>query len=109
MEMLDGLKQGGFLVLDGDEPLLDRFQQEQTVSIGFNKQNKEAIATFQPKADGFTFSFLNEQNWYLPLLGEHNVKNAAYAIWIARQVGLATETIKERLAHVTITGMRLRK
>ncbi|MED4127387.1 UDP-N-acetylmuramoyl-tripeptide--D-alanyl-D-alanine ligase [Shouchella miscanthi] len=109
MEMLDGLKQGGFLILDGDEPLLDRFQQEQTVSIGFNKQNKEAIATFQPKADGFTFSFLNEQNWYLPLLGEHNVKNAAYAIWIARQVGLATETIKERLAHVTITGMRLEK
>ncbi|KQL58153.1 MULTISPECIES: UDP-N-acetylmuramoyl-tripeptide--D-alanyl-D-alanine ligase [Bacillaceae] len=109
MEMLDGLKQDGFLVLDGDEPLLNGFQQEKTVSIGFNHQNKEAIATFQPKADGFTFSFLDEKDWYLPLLGEHNVKNAAYGIWIARQVGFAPETIKERLANVTITGMRLEK
>ncbi|MBG9784229.1 UDP-N-acetylmuramoyl-tripeptide--D-alanyl-D-alanine ligase [Shouchella lehensis] len=109
MEMLDGLKQDGFLVLDGDEPLLNGFQQEKTVSIGFNHQNKEAIATFQPKEDGFTFSFLDEKDWYLPLLGEHNVKNAAYGIWIARQVGFAPETIKERLANVTITGMRLEK
>ncbi|WP_099301149.1 UDP-N-acetylmuramoyl-tripeptide--D-alanyl-D-alanine ligase [Bacillus sp. Marseille-P3800] len=109
MEMLDGLKPNGALVMDGDEPLLESFQQQETISIGFGAAATETISDVKQTNEGYTFSFLGESFWHLPLLGKHNVKNAAYGMWIAQRLGVPDSLIKARLAQTAITGMRLER
>ncbi|WP_100404567.1 UDP-N-acetylmuramoyl-tripeptide--D-alanyl-D-alanine ligase [Bacillus solitudinis] len=108
MEILAGLQINGNVYLDGDEPLLVPYYQNETIKIGFAKENEVVIEQIHATDEGFRFK-LEEEIYSLPLLGEHNVKNATYAIVLAKKLGLSYEQIQKGLSTISLSGMRLEK
>lgn len=109
MEITAGLIKEQWVLVDGDEPLLDSYSISEKKAIGFQLQASERITNLQPTEEGYTFHFLGYEHWSLPMLGKHNVKNVAYAIWIAQQLGIENDLINKRLSSLQVSGMRLEK
>jgi UDP-N-acetylmuramoyl-tripeptide--D-alanyl-D-alanine ligase len=110
LEICDGLSKNGTLLLDGDEPLLQKdIPFSNIVSIGWNKKCKEGPENVQMA--GLTgWSFHSRKSGYhftLPLLGRHNIKNAIFAIETARLLDIPEEDIAKGLQEVPATSMRL--
>lgn len=108
MEITDGLKAGGQMVFDGDEPLLSQLNQRQpSLACGFTEGNDIRITAVEETSAGLRFC-LNQENpcYEMPVLGDHNVKNAALAIAVARQLGVADVDIRQALQELAVTAMR---
>lgn len=107
MEITDGLKSDGVIIFDGDEPLLASLREQPSVACGYNEENDLHITSVELEGAGLRFTLNGESNVYtIPLLGEHNVKNATYAIAVARKLGLSEPEIVAGLSELSITGMR---
>lgn len=82
-ELLDFIQPGGVAVLNADDPFYSRWSQraadKQQLSFGFSAAADVRAQNIQTDLQGSTFlmSFRGQQ-WpvKLPLLGEHNVRNA---------------------------------
>ena len=61
------------------------------------------------KNDGIAFDINGEEHYELPILGIHNMKNAAIAIAIGHELGLDYETIQRNINNVQLTGMRMER
>ncbi|AZK49016.1 UDP-N-acetylmuramoyl-tripeptide--D-alanyl-D-alanine ligase [Paenibacillus lentus] len=118
MEILAGLKSGGLLVYDGDEPLLAEVLRESaasnpvhfnTTTFGLDPQNDDYPVELMYMDDSmvFTSSAGGDSQLHLPLLGQHNVINGLAAIAVARYFGVSEQAIKEGLSGVKLTGMRI--
>jgi len=115
LEILNGLKNGGCLVYNGDDPLLttklcnvQRNTSIETISFGqehFNDITSENIVT---NPDGSKFSVANDK-YYLPLLGGHNINNALATIAIALKMGFSSSEINEGFRNLKLPGMRMEK
>lgn len=121
LEILSGMKSGGLLVFNGDEPLLHEVLDEgdtlkpeklQTLTFGLKEGNdvyptlirySERKTTFASSQDPVP----NGQGFELYLPGEHNVVNALGAIAIARHYGVAEQAIASGLQQAEFTGMRI--
>lgn len=107
MEITDGLKPNGTMIFDGDEPLLAVLKERASIACGYKENNDLRITSVEPMGSGLCFSLNGEESVYeMPLLGEHNVKNATYAIALARTLGLSESEIAYGLRELAITGMR---
>ncbi|MDL4841267.1 UDP-N-acetylmuramoyl-tripeptide--D-alanyl-D-alanine ligase [Aquibacillus rhizosphaerae] len=105
-EIVAGLSNDGLLFIDGDEPLLDSFHKKNNViTIGFLNDNSRVIREYNMTASYTTFQ-LNDSDFRLNMLGKHNVKNASFAIEIAKQLDLPQEKINKSLLNIELTGMR---
>lgn len=111
LEIVDGLESGGTLIVDGDEPLLHRaFDRKQVISCGFNSNCTVQIHLLSSDEHAQTFQIENEETLFtMSMLGKHNVKNASYAIVLAKQLGISDENIQAGLNRVDLTGMRLER
>lgn len=121
LEILSGLKPGGLLVFNGDEPLLhevlgetDTLKPEElkTLTFGLKDENDvhPTMIQYSESKTAFTSSqdpAPKEQVFELYLPGEHNVVNALGAISIARHYGVAEQEIAEGLKQAEFTGMRI--
>ncbi|MBM7837555.1 UDP-N-acetylmuramoyl-tripeptide--D-alanyl-D-alanine ligase [Alkalihalobacillus xiaoxiensis] len=107
MEIVEGLIKEHWVLVDGDEPLLDAYIMPEKKSVGFGDQVSEPITDLQATESGYSFCFAGYDGWSLPMLGKHNVKNVAYAIWVAQQLGIDNEQINSRLQSLKVSGMRL--
>lgn len=108
LEITEGLTADGVLIIDGDEPLLRQEKEKmRTISCGWTKENDWFIHHIEEKNHGLSFQ-LNDTDgsYYIPYLGEHNVKNATYAIAVGNRLTIPAEQIKEGLAQLVLTGMR---
>lgn len=111
-EILDQTDPAGFVLLNGDDPLIlsqkDRYQGKvYTYSI----QQKADIYATDIRCDesGSYFNVhLNETSisCFMPLLGEHNISNVLPAIFIAYQYGVEPDVIKAQLKTLSISDMR---
>ncbi len=109
LEILDGMKQNGKIIVDGDEPLLSSIEKEfSVIRCGFNPGNDLLISNVKFENDHHYFH-VNENQFELSLLGRHNVKNACYAIALAMELAVPMEDIKEGLEKIELTGMRLER
>ncbi|WP_413380011.1 UDP-N-acetylmuramoyl-tripeptide--D-alanyl-D-alanine ligase [Alkalihalobacillus sp. 1P02AB] len=108
MEIVSGLTKGGNVYIDGDEELLKPYWNETTKAIGFNQGSTSQIEQVKMFNEGYTFVF-HQHQYSLPLLGKHNVKNAALCIALAQELGFDASQIQTGLSAVQITGMRLEK
>lgn len=111
MEIVHGLKDSGFLVVPGDEPLLvpllkDVSQKIHTFQLGEGKSELwgEIIKEEQHQTT-FTLSFL-KGNFTIPVSGSFNVKNALIAAYFGDAFGVPLEKIREALRDVVLTQNR---
>lgn len=118
LEIAEGLKPGGLLIYNGDEPLLAEIMLEpsfrapegmQTFRFGLNADNDDYPTGMMSHSGGMTFtSHLHEEHAFtLPLPGRHNVINGLAALAVARQFGVAEESIEVGLSTLKLTGMRI--
>ncbi|MCF6093601.1 UDP-N-acetylmuramoyl-tripeptide--D-alanyl-D-alanine ligase [Microaerobacter geothermalis] len=112
LEILDGLKSDGYLIIDGDEPLLTSKIGEiaaHVVRCGFDLQNDFAIFSYKLKGlRGMEFFIKGEGNSFTTnLIGKHHLKNLLYTIAVAKLFGLSSKEIKKGLQNPQMTKMRM--
>lgn len=110
-EISEGLVPNGILFYDGDEPLLQALITEQlnTKAFGMQATNDlyatDILAT--EAGSEFTVHGVIDEHVSISVLGEHQVKNALGAMLVAQHIGLTPAQIKQSLAQVTLTDMRM--
>lgn len=111
MEIRDGLKAQGKMIIDGDESLLASLQKNKhVITCGYGKQCDMQIKNVHGDEDGQNFQINNDYTSYnIKMLGNHNVKNALYAIAIAKELKVKEKDITTGLQRLQLTGMRLQR
>jgi UDP-N-acetylmuramate--alanine ligase len=113
----------GFAVLCLDHPevqaMVGRIEDRRLVTYGFSPQaDARAVnVRFSEGASHFDVVFTDRRkgteitlaDLSLPMPGEHNVQNALAAIVVARELGVAHETIRKGLAEFKGVGRRFTK
>lgn len=110
-EITAGLKERGILVIHGDEPLLTEKVTNSPFTIktfGSSRANDYFPVQIEQKSNGtyFTVNDENETEFFIPVLGKHNINNALSAIAIAEQFDVSVPKIKKGLEMIKLTGMR---
>lgn len=105
MEILEGLRPGGKILLNGDDPLLWSVRGRPIPAVYFGEQNEDCTVraenvtvddggiSFRVCADGKTFPM------QLALEGAHFVSDALAAVSVGLQMGVPMEKIAESLAE----------
>ena len=108
LEIKSGLRENGLLIADGDEPLLaGRADIYCSITDGnadyyaCNIKATEAGTSFDVKSGGVT-----EEGFFIPLFGDHTVKDALYAVAAGKLLNLPVETIKKGLRSYEAVGSR---
>ncbi|MFJ8237706.1 UDP-N-acetylmuramoyl-tripeptide--D-alanyl-D-alanine ligase [Ureibacillus sp. NPDC094379] len=113
-EIVNGLSADGILVYDGDEPLLQELvangpKSIQYLSFGFH--NNLALSAYDlstvDQGSRFYVKGLINGDFYIPVLGQHQVKNTLNAMLIANALGLTEDQIRKGLQQVSLTNMRM--
>lgn len=108
LEIINGLSEKGRLVIDGDEALLQSLDIKQEVlPCGFEKRSEETVLISDVKVKLNATSFTLENRAYeIPLTGAHHAKNAAFAIVLAKKLGVSEANIERGLARIHYSEMR---
>ncbi|SCC06096.1 UDP-N-acetylmuramoyl-tripeptide--D-alanyl-D-alanine ligase [Weissella bombi] len=111
MEIINGLKENGHLVFNGDEPLLnERVAQHATLnndSFGLNSTND--LFASEIDMTPLQASFITNQSsqrFTIPLTGKYNIANALAAITVGHLLKIEDEQIANALAAAPITENR---
>ncbi|MGY0692294.1 UDP-N-acetylmuramoyl-tripeptide--D-alanyl-D-alanine ligase [Virgibacillus sp. FSP13] len=107
LEIIQGLKQDGCLVIDGDEALLKSLDKKSNViSCGFQRNNDVIIKQATINQNETVFVLSDGHEYKIPLLGKHHAKNATYAITLASRLRIPKEVIIQALRTLALTSMR---
>lgn len=107
LEITHGLKNEGYLIIDGDEELLEhKSTGYNIINCGFNQTNDIIISEVIVQQTQTEFQLSTGANYSVPLLGEHHAKNASFGIAIGLQLGMKETEINEALQGLSVTGMR---
>jgi UDP-N-acetylmuramoyl-tripeptide--D-alanyl-D-alanine ligase len=118
VEIAAGMKPGGLLIYNGDEPLIAQVLAElatklpeglQRYTFGLQTDNDDYPTGIMNAQSGvaFTTKQSGEVALTMPLLGTHNVVNCLAALAVARHFGVAAEQIVAGLSRLKLTGMRI--
>ncbi|MEC1180277.1 UDP-N-acetylmuramoyl-tripeptide--D-alanyl-D-alanine ligase [Metasolibacillus meyeri] len=112
-EITQGLLEEGFLIYDGDEPLLCDLVAEdaytEAKAFGFSTAHDlfAAQITATEQGSSFTVEGMINGNFTIPILGKHQVKNTLAAMLVCKAMNLTGEQISEALAQIELTDMRM--
>lgn len=112
MEILLGMKEGGALVYNGEEPLLADAEKAaagrsvRTVRFGTPDSTGYCAQSIRSDASGISFQ-AGGNEYRIPLLGKHNVTNALASIAVADIAGITPERCRAGLGKLIATGMRM--
>lgn len=115
LEIAEGLCEGGFLLLNGDEPLLRKDFTDKKYNVLYlgteNKDSQDAFAyNVKVSENGTEFDLEFKGNTYASLkikpVGKQFVYNAAFAAVASILMGCGEETVREGLASYTPDGIR---
>lgn len=116
LEILSGLKEGGLLVYNGDDGLIESLLPEVDkpanllkYRFGTSQTNDLHLTGILQEEKGLRFTVNTdlEHSYYIPLIGRHNAVNALAAIAVSKYMGVSTPDILRGLRDVRITGMRM--
>lgn len=113
LEIINGLKNGGLIVYQGDEPLLSERIQEYSGNasirtFGRSEKNDLYPSEIHQNDNGSTFKVNgSKETFSLPVLGTHNVLNALAAMLTARFFGIPYEEMNEGFSGLKLTNMRM--
>lgn len=109
LEILTGLRPGGAIILNGDEPLLSGIEGACYVSM----KNRDAdvyidntVLTENGSAFDLTIKGEKVESIVIPALGEHNIMNAAMAYAVGLYAGMGEFEIRRGLKNYHTVGMR---
>lgn len=111
-EIIDGLKEGGTLIYDGDEPLLnERVMGKSINTITFGSHSDCTYVPVSIKQENevtyFTMNKYPDNEIHMPILGRHNVVNALAGIAVAEYFNVSLENIQKGLKQLKVSNMRL--
>ena len=112
-EIIQGLSDDGILFFDGDEPLLQSLVAKtpnlKTQSFGFTEGQDLIASNVQATAQGSSFHVEGEieGDFFISVLGEHQVKNTLNTMLVSKAMGLSDEKIRQALKQVVLTDMRM--
>jgi UDP-N-acetylmuramoyl-tripeptide--D-alanyl-D-alanine ligase len=112
-EILEGLNPEGLFLYCGDDPILNKTAEKINITqkistYGTGEANDYRCELNMVDDNGISFRLKSpyEQDYFLPMLGSHNMLNATGAIVVARYFDVPVDSIQEGLYHVEKTGMR---
>ncbi|GAE26622.1 UDP-N-acetylmuramoylalanyl-D-glutamyl-2,6-diaminopimelate-D-alanyl-D-alanine ligase [Halalkalibacter wakoensis JCM 9140] len=110
-EITTGLLEDGSLVIHGDEPLLTEKGGNapfRVVTFGSSTENDYYPVQIEQKSDGTYFKINGKEDteFFIPVLGKHNINNALSAVAIAQLFDVSIPNIKKGLEQIKLTGMR---
>ena len=114
LEILDGMKKGSPLILNGDNDKLSSVKNDDYKLIFFGIENENAdVRAFDIKENGsdtefFVKAYSKIQKVTIPTVGIHNVYDALAAYTVGLLLELPTEEIAKALENYTPSGMRQR-
>lgn len=114
LEILDGMKKGSPLILNGDNDKLSSVKNDDYKLIFFGIENENAdVRAFDIKENGsntefFVKAYSKIQKVTIPTVGIHNVYDALAAYAVGLLLELPTEEIAKALENYTPSGMRQR-
>lgn len=113
LEILCGLKKGGYLILNGDEPILSNIsgRSYHTVYVSLKRPNADFFAqNIRVELGGTRFDVVYKgvtyPDFYIPVSGRHNVWAALYAFAVATLQGISPEKIQKGLENFQTADMR---
>lgn len=112
-EIIKGLDEHGILFYDGDEPLLQNLVGKEpnlnVESFGFKQENSLVASNIVSTEKGSRFDVRGELNgeFFIPVLGKHQVKNALNAMLISKSLGLRDDQIHFGIEQAKLTDMRM--
>ena len=113
MEITTGLKDGGTLFLNGDEPLLQGHESDRYNVRYFGMKNEECdyfASNIRNTETGLIFDMRTPTSEYkdieINLAGSHNVYNAMVAFSVGLRMDMAEEAIREGLLSYRAAKMR---
>jgi UDP-N-acetylmuramoyl-tripeptide--D-alanyl-D-alanine ligase len=111
--ILQALKPGGTLIVNGDDPALLQSVSAfpgNCLTFGFQKTNDLWVSDAHTSWDGTRFTIEPAGlTTFIPLLGLHNAANAIAAVAVARCMGLTDAQIVASLAAASAPEMRLQR
>lgn len=114
LEIGEGLVDGGYLLLNGDEPLLEDHYCEryETIYVGYGDDCAYKISNVAVDESGTRFDLCIPRGDYifglhLNLVGKHFAYNAAFAAAAAHLMGIDADTIREGLESYVPSNMRM--
>ncbi len=113
LEILEGLRPDGLFVYCGDDPILKKEIEKLHIEQKILTYGKEDFNDYQCELGivdengvSFKLTYPNPENYYIPMLGSHNMFNATAAITVAKYFNIPFKSIQEGLYHIEKTGMR---
>lgn len=109
-EIMNGLLDNGLLIRDGDEPLLDSYDNNKhVIRCGYQGTNDVILNEVQISTEATTFSLNNQETYTIPLLGKHHALNASYAITLAKELEMEPTLIQVGLNQLEHSAMRFER
>ncbi|MGM8214380.1 UDP-N-acetylmuramoyl-tripeptide--D-alanyl-D-alanine ligase [Bacillaceae bacterium W0354] len=105
LEIIKGLSESGHFIIDGDEPLLKIDTPFKTVYCGFQREHDVYVHNIKQHNDSTTF-YMNDELFEIPLLGEHQAKNCAFAYAVGTLLNVPKHDIKDALRNIQFKLMR---
>lgn len=110
MEIVEGLTRDGTFIYNLDDPILKKevpnFKVNQEVkTFGTDKDADFTIERLESTPTGVSFKH-EEEVYKVPLLGDHQIYNAGFAVMVAKMFGLSKEEIDMGLRNVTASQNR---
>ena len=112
MEIVEGLKPGGLLVLNGDDPFLRTYRAPDLQIVTYSIDDPDCTVRaygIEGHSDGtrFTIAYAGgSYPAYVPAFGRHSVLNALAGFAVGTHFGMAPEEAAAALADYRPTGMR---
>jgi UDP-N-acetylmuramoyl-tripeptide--D-alanyl-D-alanine ligase len=116
LEILAGLRENGLFIYNGDEPLIERFlpEMEQPANMLYFRFGSANSNDFYPvvilneqEGSYFQINLEKSANFYIPVLGQHNVINALAAIAVGKYMGVSDADLVKGLRSLEMTSMRI--
>lgn len=109
LEISDGMKEDAILILNGDEPLLAGIDSAYYVSMT-GRRAYANVSNIISGENGMAFDITIggecTESIVIPVLGEHNVLDAAYAFVVGKLLGMSEFDIRRGLMNFKSVGLR---
>ena len=111
MEIVNGLKEDGILIYNGDEPLLvERAAKIEQATFTFGNEPKDDLQGINVVSDATKSSFRvtlwPDENFTIPMIGAYNVKNALAALSVGKEFMIDVAQMAKALENFDLTKNR---